>query len=479
MKMAEKVLTGSKRTWSKLPRVMGISRRRSTKADGQPLSHREIGGLRTRIAACVARRGGQTTSSQEAAKLAREYTAWDAAQKRRFLQLLQDEFDIDQARAVEALQAAVKVSDKELSQASVPLRRALVASRTELLRQWTLMPSGVKFLVDLRVDVLAAIKDGLPLKPLDADLMELLESLFNVGMLQLQSIRWDSSASLLEKLIRYEAVHEIQSWNDLKNRLDSDRRCFAFFHPNMPDEPLIFVEVALVKGVADNVQALLDTGATALSTDAADTAVFYSISNTQKGLTGIPFGDFLIKQVVGRLQRDVPKVKRFVTLSPMPRFRAWLEGEEGAALLASLDPKVWQSAGCAGPEVFTEKLKALDTATAGEATEGFQSLLKGLAMHYLAGAKRPGRDTAFDPVAHFHLSNGARIEQINWGGNLSGRGLKESYGLMVNYRYKLERIERHHEDYVHQGTVYVSKAVRALRLKRKPLAASKSTSPKA
>lgn len=338
--------------------------------------------------------------------------------------------------------------------------------RVELFRQWTLMQGGVKFLVDFRTDVLGAIESGIPLKPLNADLREFLESLFSAGILQMRTIDWDSPASLLEKLIRYEAVHAIQGWDDLRNRLDSDRRCFAFFHPNMPGEPLIFVEVALCRGIADNVLRLLDTDASALAPEDADTAVFYSISNTQKGLAGIPFGDFLIKQVVGRLQHDIPGVERFVTLSPLPGFRRWLESEDGRAFLAALPAAVLRNADCGSAEIFWQTVQAITPAGAASVPEAFRKLMRSLAAHYLTAVRHPGHNTACDPVAHFHLSNGSRIEQINWGANLTERGIRESFGLMVNYRYKLDDIQRHHEDYVSDGTVHVSRQVRGLHIKR-------------
>ncbi len=467
MNIATEVIERSKRNWSRLPKVLGLSRRGATGEGKNGLSASEVKPLREHIEACIAQRGGQVSASQQAARLAAHYGQWNAAEKYRFLELLLDDFDIDEAQVREAMQAAGNVTGEELRNACPALRKALVPARAELLRQWTLLPAGVKFLVDLRRDVFGLMKDEPRFKPLSTDIKELLASLFNVGILQLQSINWKSPASLLEKLIAYEAVHEIQSWEDLKNRLDVDRRCFAFFHPNMPEEPLIFIEVALCKGVADNVQKLLDTSLPALQPQGADTAVFFSISNTQKGLAGIPFGGFLIKQVVDRLQHDVPSVKTFITLSPIPGFRKWVEGEGGLSVLKGLDTKKLKAAapGLAAPENFAEYLAGLDWEHPESISEEFRLLLRGLCARYLTQAKRGNGPTALDPVAHFHLNNGARIEQINWGANLTARGLRESCGLMVNYRYKLERIEKHHEDYLHKGRVHTSSMVKSLRAK--------------
>ncbi|QYY35814.1 malonyl-CoA decarboxylase [Ruficoccus sp. ZRK36] len=467
MNIATEVIQRGKRNWSRLPKVLGLTRKGKEMTPEGALVQADAKTLREQIEACIAQRGGPVSSSQQAARLAEDYSQWDEAGKRRFLALLLDDFDFNEAQVQEALQAAGNVTGEELRNACQALRKALVPARAELLRRWTLLPAGVKFLVDMRRDVFALMREEPRFKPLSTDLKEMLSSLFNVGILQLQSISWNSPAALLEKLIAYEAVHEIESWEDLKHRLNVDRRCFAFFHPNMPNEPLIFIEVALHKGVADNVQKLLDTSAPALKPSDADTAVFYSISNTQKGLGGIPFGGFLIKQVVDRLRHDVPNIRKFITLSPIPGFRKWMEGEGGLEMLKGLDPKKLAAAapGLSAPENFAEYLAGLDWEHPESMSEDFKMLLKGLCVRYLGEAKRGNNPTALDPVAHFHLNNGARIEQINWVANVTPRGLRESFGLMVNYRYKLERIEKHHEDYLHRGVVYTSSAVKALRTK--------------
>jgi malonyl-CoA decarboxylase len=467
MKIANEVIERGKRNLSRLPKVLGLSRKHEVAPDERQFSAADVKPLREQIEACIAQRGGQVSSSQQAARLADQYRGWGAAERRQFLELLLENFDINETQVREALQAASSVTGEELRNACQALRKALVPDRAELLRQWTLLPAGVKFLVDLRRDVIGLMKADPRFKPLSTDLKLLLASLFNVGILQLQSISWKSPAALLEKLIAYEAVHEIKSWEDLKNRLDVDRRCFAFFHPNMPEEPLIFIEVALNKGVADNVLRLLDTSVPALNPHEADTAVFFSISNTQQGLAGIPFGGFLIKQVVDSLRHDVPNIRKFITLSPIPGFRKWMEGEGGQAVLKTLDPKKLKAAapGLDKAESFAAYVAGLDWEHPETIGEDFRLLLRGLCARYLTEAKRGNGPAALDPVAHFHLNNGARVEQINWGANLTERGRRESFGLMVNYRYKLERIEKHHEDYLHKGMVYTSSQVKALRMK--------------
>ena len=260
-------------------------------------------------------------------------------------------------------------------------------------------------------------------------------------------------------------MHEIDGWNDLKDRLDSDRRCFAYFHPRMPAEPLIFVEVALSNGLADNVQRLLDSTAPVQDPQRADTAIFYSISNAQKGLVGISFGGFLIKRVVEELAAEFPNLKDFATLSPMPGFRRWLERmlKSGTTALPPAESKrlAAQLGGAAGEK----ELAALLGSPGWEANPGAAKALRGpltrLAASYLAeGRREDGR--ARDPVAHFHLSNGARIEQIDWLADRSEKGLSQSYGMMVNYRYRQADIETNHEAYSGDGKVAAAPGVKAL-----------------
>ncbi|MGC2415223.1 MAG: malonyl-CoA decarboxylase family protein, partial [Stellaceae bacterium] len=285
--------------------------------------------------------------------------------------------------------------------------------------------------------------------------------------LELQRITWESPAALLEKLMAYEAVHEIRGWTDLKNRLEADRRCFAFFHPRMPDEPLIFVEVALVSGIAGNIHALLDEAAPIGDPQAADAAIFYSISNCQKGLHGISLGDFLIKRVVDALASELSRLKSFATLSPLPGFRAWLRAQvERRGVLVATEARVVQSLGTGLSEDDPDRilLHLLDRPDWYEDPRNVAALrepLLRLGAHYLLQAHAPsGR--ALDPVAHFHLSNGARVERLNWLGDVSPKGLAQSAGIMVNYLYRLGDIEANHEAYRDEGRVAASSAVRNL-----------------
>ncbi len=278
---------------------------------------------------CLAARGGEVSARNRAAKLAEAYLAADEAGRLAFLHEMAT-FNSD---PVAIAQAAARLQEAEdpaaRSAATAALRRVLEPPRVRLLTQFTTIPDGIKFLVDLRTALLGLREADMGLAALESDLRALLAAWFDVGFLDLQRIDWDSPAALLEKLVGYEAVHEIRGWRDLKNRLDSDRRCYAFFHPRMPAEPLIFVEVALVQGLAGSVQALLDQKAPVLDPRDADTAIFYSISNCQRGLAGISFGNFLIKRVVEVLGAEFRNLRTFATLSPIPGFRRWLE----AALL--------------------------------------------------------------------------------------------------------------------------------------------------
>jgi malonyl-CoA decarboxylase len=301
---------------------------------------------------------------------------------------------------------------------------------------------------------------------LEADLRGLLAAWFDIGFLELQRIDWHSPAVLLEKLVGYEAVHEIRSWRDLKNRLDSDRRCYAFFHPRMPGEPLIFVEVALVKGLAGSVQSLLDEKAPLQDTREADTAIFYSISNCQQGLAGISFGNFLIKRVVEELSGEFRNLKTFATLSPIPGFRAWLDGKLAEDQPGLLSDEESASLGSAMPAPSGEQALAGILGKRGWWREtGLRKttepvLLRLCARYLLVEAN--GKKRARDPVAHFHLSNGARVERINMLGDTSEKGAKESATLMVNYLYDPAKIEDWHEDYAGEGKRNASTTVRRL-----------------
>lgn len=363
---------------------------------------------------------------------------------------------------------AVRKADGEngaYARAVSDLRAALVPPRLTLLRKFNSLERGIKFVIDMRADLLDLTRESPEFRAIDGELRTLLHDWFDVGFLQLQRITWGAPASLLEKLIAYEAVHEIRSWDDLKHRLESDRRCYAFFHPSMPDEPLIFVEVALVDGIAANVLKLLDANGERVDPNEANTAIFYSISNAQKGLAGVGFGDFLIKRVVDDLSRELPNVNTFSTLSPIPGFRRWLDERlaDGADLLTheeedALDELVTPD----GDQPLLIAALAVPDWPKNAALDGvLKPILLRLAAGYLLYQRRDG-GRALDPVAHFHLSNGARVERLNWHGDLSAKGLKQSAGLMVNYLYALDRIEANHEAYISGGDIPASSAVRNL-----------------
>jgi malonyl-CoA decarboxylase len=419
---------------------------------------------------CLEARGGEVSARARSARLAQAYLAADAEGKAAFLRTLAS-FDSDQeavAAAIAALQAAGS-DPAEAARARMQLRRALEAPRARLVTQFTSLPEGVRFVVELRAALLQLSKTDPALGALEADVRALLAAWFDVGFLELRRIDWHSPASLLEKLVGYEAVHEIRSWRDLKNRLDSDRRCYAFFHPRMRDEPLIFVEVALVKGLAGDVRALLDENAPLQDPRSADTAIFYSISNCQQGLAGISFGNFLIKRVVEELSAEFRNIKTFATLSPIPGFRRWLEGKASDPTL--LTPEEQQSlAAVVGAEAGANPLLTLlarkgwhrDPALA----EAAKPVLFRLCARYLLGESAEGRPgqarRALDPVAHFHLTNGAQAERLNWLADRSEKGMRESAGLMVNYLYDRDAIEANHEAYVGQGRRAASTALKRL-----------------
>ena len=424
----------------------------------------DIGGdeaelLRAQLRECLEAKGGEVSARARAASLGRTFLTLSPEGTKRFLKILAEDFALDAEALVDAAGAyRVTIGTPGAIKAERRLRAATMAPRVKLLTQFTSLPDGVKFLVDMRAKLLDLVGDDPGLASLDEDMRALLAAWFDIGFLELRRITWDSPASLLEKLAAYEAVHRVRSWADLKNRLDADRRFYAFFHPRMPTEPLIFVEVALVKGIADNVQRLLDPAAPQENPREADTAIFYSISNTQEGLRGIGFGNFLIKQVVDDLASQFPKLATFSTLSPIPGFRRWLgrlpkdqldaflPGEEREPLVALAED--WRA--------------SLDRQWMGDPdlAPALRPALTRLCAVYLSTEKRDGKPV--DPVARFHLGNGASIERINWLGDASAKGMKESAGLMVNYVYRLADIEANHEAFASGGPIAVSSQVRKL-----------------
>src|SRR5579864_793015 len=429
----------------------------------------DVARLRQQMLSCLDGRGGEVTARARAADLGRTYLALNEAGRGRFLHLLAEEFGTDHAVVDDCCALVAAAADSAARTAAErALRAALTAPRVTLLRQFNALPEGVKFLVDRRAELIAINGNDPALRGLADDLRDLLGNWFDIGFLQLQRITWDSSAALLEKLMAYEAVHEIRSWTDLKNPLEADRRCFAFFHPRMPDEPLIFVEVALVAGMAGNVHTLLDETAPHGDPHAADTAIFYSISNCQRGLDGISFGDFLIKRVVDALAAELPKLKVFATLSPVPGFRAWLtQAGSRPDLLLPAETRALSAlvSNGAEPPALDALLNRPDWPRDPVMVAALRDPMLRLCAHYLVQEKgRGGR--AADPVAHFHLTNGARIERLDWLGDVSPKGLQQSAGIMVNYLYRLPDIEANHEAYRGSGEVAIGSSVRHLVGKR-------------
>jgi malonyl-CoA decarboxylase len=313
----------------------------------------------------------------------------------------------------------------------------------------------------MRGQLLEAIRQDSGLAPLDADFMHLLSSWFNRGFLSLRRITWSTPANILERLIHYEAVHEISSWKDLRARIDPpDRRCYAFFHPALIDEPLIFVQVALTREMPDAIAPILSESRDPFSPDKATTAVFYSISNCQRGLAGVSFGSFLIKQVVAEISRELPQIANFVTLSPVPGFAGWLARElarDSSALLVAADRAALAALEHAEWHTDPKLAEQLRTPVA-----------RAAAAYFLSARSRSG--SPVDPVARFHLGNGARLDRINWLADTSSKGLRQSHALMVNYRYDLGEIEKNHEAYAERSEIVASKAVRRLAGRRRDIA---------
>lgn len=388
--------------------------------------------LQNLISACdtLMHRGGEASQILTAQRALEHYRRLNDEEKLAFFTLLADDYSADPAPIHAAYQLYCEHQDNA---ALERLFNACEPRRQDLLRRLNLCPGGTFELVHMRADLLKRLKQNPELSALDADFAHLFASWFNRGFLVLESIDWNTPAAVLEKLIRYEAVHEIGDWHDLRRRLDpEDRHCYAFFHPATGDEPLIFVEVALCRGIPGNVQKILEHGEE-VPLDEVDTAVFYSISNCQAGLKGVSFGNFLIKQVVQELSRQLPQLKNFVTLSPIPGFSAWLD----------------------------QQLESPQSGEEPTPDSGTQKELSRLAATYLVNAKhRSGQP--LDPVARFHLGNGASLHRINFQADMSAKGLQQSKGLMVNYLYQLDRIEHNHETFSRDYSVVCTSDIRRL-----------------
>ena len=432
---------------------------------GEALAPRALRRALVELQAVVDPRISEVEAGRRAHAVVQWYGARELDERRDIWLLMSERFapDVQElSTARDRHEAAVGTPDE--GQAEIGLRRALASPRARLLQRFAIDPEGMRFLVDLRAELLPHLKGDRRLLPLDAELEHLFSTWFDMAFLDLRRISWDSPASLIEKLIQYEAVHDIKSWADVKNRLDSDRRCYGFFHPRLPNTPLIFVEVALVDRISEGIVPLLDEAAALVRPDKATTAIFYSISNTQTGLRGVSFGDSLIKRVVETLQEELPRLKTFATLSPIPGFRGWL-ARHATDIVERLDEKRAAELGRAVgslPPTGERFLAAAEEAHALDAKSPVRQLLLNAAAEYLGRATADGKPV--DPVARFHLGNGSRVERLNWGGDPSPKGLRQSYGLMVNYLYDLKRLDKH-RTLLAQGKVAVSSSIDDLFLK--------------
>jgi malonyl-CoA decarboxylase len=407
---------------------------------------------------------GEASSIAIARDILQRYSDRDDAERMQFFELLYSRFGPDLS---EISGTAERYFETEQDEDLLKLIQAVEPPRQELFRQLNMAPYGTKALVDMRSDLIRLARARPHLRLVDADLKHLFDSWFNRGFLRLERIEWTSPAHILEKLIAYESVHEIKGWDDLRRRLAEDRRCFAFFHPALPDEPLIFVQVALMKGIATTIPPLIDQNLPIAQPQQADTAIFYSINNTQRGLRGISFGNFLIKQVLAELQQEFPSLNTFTTLSPIPRFSSAVQTIMTERLRPGFDSDLVRNVLGDFADVLhnltglDDVIEALLAAVDDERNQQHEELRQALRLTVLAYLTMARRDDAslHDPVAEFHLANGAAIERINTFADVSERGLRQSFGCMVNYRYDPDLVVANHEDFVNAGTIAMSKSI--------------------
>ena len=382
---------------------------------------------------------GEASGLALACEVISDYQALDAANRNLFFEALGDAFDADPQRIIAAANAyKTNRSNEQLT----ALGKAIEAPRVKLFRRMNMAPDATSVLVKMRGALLQLLPDRPELKRVDTDLKHQFVSWFNRGFLELRVIDWNSPAAVLERIIQYESVHAIQGWEDLRSRLRENRMCFAFFHPAMPDDPLVFVEVALTSGIPTAIAPLIDKTAEPANQKDLDTVVFYSISNCHPGLAGVSFGNFLIKQVVEEVGKRYPKAKRYVTLSPVPGFCKWLAAEHNS------------------PDLDIHELRSLAKVHGTNTTDPRWEAALELCARYLV--KERSQDLALDPVARFHLGNGASLHAIHWAADLSDKGLQQSAGMMVNYLYDLDSIEEKHDAYFDQSEVAISRAVARL-----------------
>jgi len=393
---------------------------------------------------------GEASGAALAREILSRYAELTTGPRIAFFEELSTRFGVDPKRMDAAIAEWGRApSDKT----AAVVHRAAEPRRQELFRRLNLAPGGTAALVKMREQLIDAMKRRDDLAALDDDFVHLFNSWFNRGFLVLRRIDWSTPANILEKIIHYEAVHEISDWKDLRARIDPrDRRCYAFFHPALVDEPLIFVEVALTREISGAIPSILAMGGERLNPEKATTAIFYSISNCQRGLAGVSFGSFLIKQVVAEISREFPRLSTFVTLSPAPGFAAWLKRErarEASAMISEEDRETLKGLDAAGWPADPETAETLR-----------EPMLRAAATYYLAAKSRSG--APIDPVARFHLGNGARLERINWLADPSPKGIEQSCGVMVNYLYDLNDIEKNHEAYAEGRTIAASSTVKKL-----------------
>ena len=390
---------------------------------------------------------GEVSGARVAAEVLGAYQRLSEEEVEWFFDRLVTTFSVD-AETVRQAAAAYRLDASPAN--LLALQEAVEPPRQELFRRCNMAPGGTAVLVEMRRRLLRTLGDHPHRAEIDADLTHLFRSWFNRGFLTLARIDWQTSAVVLERLIQYEAVHQIQGWHDLRRRLESDRRCYAFFHPALPQEPLIFIEVALTRAVTAQVQPLLDPDSRVDDPARATCAIFYSITNCQQGLRGVSFGNVLIKQVVDDLGKEFPNVRTFATLSPIPGFRSWL-AERAATAPGSISPAL------ATLVAKGDDIAAADIAIAPSALR--EEMMQRCARYLIS--MDDGRGVQ-DPVARFHLANGARLERLNWMGDTSATGLRRSYGLTVNYVYRLADLERNHDAYANKFRVASSIAFRQL-----------------
>lgn len=394
---------------------------------------------------------GEANSVAIASDLLRDLLELQPEQSLAFFELLDTQFGPEPAQV---LQAAQRYAETPTAEHLIRLTAAAEPPRQELLRRLNRAPGGTAGIVALRRSLLGWLKKRPDLAAVEADFQHLLSSWFNAGFLQMEQVDWRSSAALLERIIEHEAVHAIDGWSDLRRRLQPDRRCFAFFHPQLPGEPLIFVEVALVPQMPAAIGPLIDRAAEPLSPRSFKVATFYSISNCQPGLKGVSLGNFLIKQVAQHLHREFPQLRTFCTLSPIPGFTAWLRERTDWRGRDDLRPRLRERL-VRAEALLRERFGAELDGLPGDfdpvaSTPEQRDAIELLANTYLAHESVTSRA---DPVARFHLGNGARLERINWAADVSRKGLKQSLGLMVNYLYDLTEVEDRHERFVHGEVV--------------------------